>query len=103
MAETSLDLAAATRRLLLQRGLRLEYVTLAWNVVGSGLVLVAAAAARSVALAGFGLDSLIEIVASAVVVWQLKGTDSAREQKALRLIGIAFILLAVYIGAQSTY
>jgi divalent metal cation (Fe/Co/Zn/Cd) transporter len=81
LTETSLDLSAVTRRRLLQRGLRLEYATLAWNVVGSVLVLGAAAAARSVALAGFGLDSLIEIVASAVVVWQLKGTDKGREQK----------------------
>lgn len=85
MTETSLELAAATRRLLLRRGLRLEYATLAWNVVGSVLVLVAAAAARSVALAGFGLDSLIEIVASAVVVWQLKGAHKRRERKALRV------------------
>ena len=89
--------------MLLQRGLRLEYATLAWNVVGSVLVLVAAAAARSVALAGFGLDSLIEIVASAVVVWQLKGSAPARDRKALRLIGVAFVLLALYIGAQSLY
>lgn len=103
MTETSLELSSATRRLLLRRGLQLEYATLAWNVVGSVLVLAAAAAARSVALAGFGLDSLIEILASAVVVWQLKGSDKAREQRALRLIGTAFILLALYIGAQSAY
>lgn len=103
MSETSLELSAGTRRLLLRRGLRLEYATLAWNVVGSVLVLASAAAARSVALAGFGLDSLIEIVASTVVVWQLKGTGKAREQKALRLIGVAFVLLALYIAAQSTY
>jgi divalent metal cation (Fe/Co/Zn/Cd) transporter len=103
MTVTSLELSAVTRRLLLQRGLRLEYTTIAWNVVGSVLVLAAAATARSVALAGFGLDSLIEIVASAVVVWQLKGTDKARERKALRLIGYAFVLLALYIGAQSLY
>ncbi len=103
MTETSLELSAATRRLLLRRGLRLEYATLAWNVVGSVLVLAAAVAARSVALAGFGLDSLIEIVASAVVVWQLNGADKQREQKALRLIGSAFMLLALYIAIQSTY
>jgi manganese efflux pump family protein len=102
MTDTSLELSAATRRLLLRRGLRLEYATLAWNVVGSVLVLVAAAAACSVALAGFGFDSLIEIVASAVVVWQLKGTDKGRERKALRVIGVAFILLALYIAAQSS-
>src|SRR5439155_20066109 len=75
MTDTSIRLSAATRRLLLRRGLRLEYATLVWNVLGSALILAAAAAARSVALAGFGLDSLIEIVASAVVVWQLKGAD----------------------------
>ena len=103
MTSTSLSLSAATRKRLLRRGLRLEYLTLSWNVVGSVLILVAAAAARSVALAGFGLDSLIEIVASAVVIWQLKGTEKARERTALRLIGYAFVLLALYIGAQSLY
>ena len=103
MSETSLKLSAASRRLLLQRGLRLEYATLAWNVVGSVVVLVAAAAARSVALAGFGLDSLIEILASATVVWELKGSARAREEKALSVIGVAFVLLALYIGAQSLY
>src|SRR5439155_16885485 len=87
VTETSLELSALTRRLLLRRGLRLEYATLAWNVVGSVLVLAAAVAALSVALVGFGLDSLIEIVASAVVVGQLKRTDKHREHKALRLIG----------------
>lgn len=89
---------------LRRRGLRLEYATLTWNVVGSALVLVAAVAARSVALAGFGLDSLIEIVASLVVVWQLQEVHAPeRERRALRVIGIAFLLLATYITAQSVY
>ena len=61
---------------LLKRGLYLEYATLGWNIVGVVVVAAAAIAARSVALAGFGLDSLIEIFASVVVVWQLKGADS---------------------------
>jgi len=57
-----------------------------------------------VALAGFGLDSLIKIFASVVVVWQLSGTASqTRERRALKLIGAAFIALAVYVLAQSTY
>ena len=60
-----------TRVQLLRRGLRLEYITLAWNVVGVIVLAAAAIAARSVALAGFGMDSLIEIGASTVVVWQL--------------------------------
>jgi divalent metal cation (Fe/Co/Zn/Cd) transporter len=66
--------------LLLRRGLRLEYATLAWNVFGSGLVLAAAVAARSVALAGFGLDGLIEIAASAVV----SGSSRAATRRAKR-------------------
>jgi divalent metal cation (Fe/Co/Zn/Cd) transporter len=89
---------------LRRRGLRLEYATLGWNVVGSVLVLAAAAVARSVALAGFGLDSVIEIVASLVVVWQLREIDAVdRERRALRIIGVAFLLLACYIAAQSAY
>jgi divalent metal cation (Fe/Co/Zn/Cd) transporter len=88
---------------LLKRGLLLEYLTLGWNVVGVILVILAAYAARSVALAGFGLDSLIEIFASVVVVWQLTGVNRGREALALRLIGIAFIALVLYIVAQLLY
>src|SRR5215469_10926863 len=85
---------------LLKRGLLLEYTTLGWNVVGVVLVLAAAYAARSVALAGFGLDSLIEIFASVVVIWQLTWVNLQRERIALRLIGSAFIALVLYIVAQ---
>ena len=89
---------------LLQRGLWLEYFTLAWNVVGTVVVIIAAIAAHSVALAGFGLDSLIEIGASTVVIWQLKNMHNRqREQRALRLIAISFYALALYILAQSAH
>jgi divalent metal cation (Fe/Co/Zn/Cd) transporter len=81
----------------------LEYVTLSWNVVGVVILAVSAVAARSVALAGFGLDSLIEIGASAVVVWELSGTGQARQRRALRLIACAFAVLALYLGVQSTW
>lgn len=80
----------------------LEYVTLGWNVVGIVVLAFAAVAARSVALAGFGLDSLIEIGASLVVVWELSGTGARRQRHALRLIGIAFGVLAVYLAVQSS-
>lgn len=90
-----------SRARLLQRGLYFEYVTLGWNVVGVVVVAVAAVAARSIALAGFGLDSLIEIFASVVVVWELTGAPKEREERALRLIGAAFFALALYILVQS--
>ena len=86
---------------LLKRGLALEYVTLFWNVVGTAIVVIAAILAGSVALAGFGVDSLIEILASVVVVWQLKGTARDRDHHALRLIGLAFFALAIYMFIQS--
>ncbi len=87
---------------LLRRGLRLEYATLGWNVVGCVVLGLTAIAAGSVALAGFGIDSLIEILASTVVVWQLRGTDtSSRTRPALRVIATAFALLALYIAMQS--
>ena len=76
---------------------------LAWNVVGVIIVGSAAIHADSVALAGFALDSLVEIGASIVVVWQLKGTAENRERPAMRLIGTAFLVLAVYIAAQAIY
>jgi divalent metal cation (Fe/Co/Zn/Cd) transporter len=93
-----------TSNRLRRRGFRLEYATLGWNVAGSAIVLFAAVEARSVALAGFGLDSLIEILASLVVIWQLQDMQAvARERRALRIIGVAFLVLAVYIAGQSAY
>ena len=87
--------------LLLRRGRVLEAVTLGWNVAGIVVLAVAAVAARSVALAGFGLDSLIEIGASTVVLWELSGTGENRQRRALRLIGGAFLVLAAYLAVQS--
>jgi divalent metal cation (Fe/Co/Zn/Cd) transporter len=80
----------------------LEYLTLGWNVVGIVVLAVTAWSARSVALAGFGLDSLIEIGASVVVIWELSGIDEGRQKRALHLIGAAFAALAFYLVVQST-
>ena len=92
-----------TKAALLSRGLLLEYITLGWNVVGVAIVLAAARADGSVALAGFSLDSLIEIFASLVVVWELKNIAQRRQRHTLRLIGVAFLLLSLYIVVQSIY
>ena len=99
---SSLSTDDPQRGALLRRGLRLEYMTLGWNVVGTVVVIGAALSAQSVALAGFGLDSLIEIFASVVVVWQLTGVEG-RERRALRMIGGAFLALAAYILVQAAY
>ena len=91
-----------TKQTLLRRGLALEYITLGWNVIGVIVLAITAIAAGSVALAAFGIDSLIEILASTMVVWQLTGLDTAaRTVPALRVIAVAFAALAAYIAAQS--
>ncbi|MGT2426118.1 cation transporter [Amnibacterium kyonggiense] len=88
---------ALSARQLLRTGYVLEGVTLGWNVVGVALLGVLAIRSGSTALAGFGLDSLIEIGASIVVLWELSGTGAARQRRALRLIAVAFVLLAAYL------
>ena len=95
-------LPASRVAVLLRRGRALEVITLGWNVAGIVVLAVAALGARSVALAGFGLDSLIEIGASTVVLWELSGTGEDRQRRALRLIGVAFAALAAYLAVQST-
>ena len=87
---------------LLSRGRKLEAATLGWNIVGVFVLAFAAVQARSVALAGFALDSLIEIGASTVVLWELADVSQERRRRAMRLIGFAFVGLAVYLGIQST-
>ncbi len=88
------------RVILLRRGQRLEYTTLGWNVVGVVVLAWTALSARSVALAGFGLDSVIEIGASTVVIWELRGTNEGRRHRALQLIGVAFAMVALYLMVQ---
>lgn len=94
--------AETSRAALLRRGFALEYATLAWNVVGVAVLAIAATGSRSVALIGFGLDSLIEIGTSAVVVWELSGKGADRQRRALYLIGWSFTALAFYLAVQST-
>ncbi len=102
MPDSSAGTAAANRARLLRSGRLLEGVTLAWNVVGVVVLASVALQARSVALAGFGLDSLVEIGASAVVLWELADSgQERRERAALRLIRAAFVVLAAYLTVQS--
>jgi hypothetical protein len=71
------------RRVLLARGRRLEIVTLGWNVIGLVVLAFAALQARSIALAGFGLDTLLEIGASAVVLSELADPHQQRHRNML--------------------
>lgn len=87
----------------IRTGLLLEYATLGWNIIGTVVIVIAAVRTGSAAFAGFGLDTLIEIFASTIVVWQLNGVTVQRERTGLRLLSFAFGALSLYVLAQSIY
>jgi divalent metal cation (Fe/Co/Zn/Cd) transporter len=92
-------LTPAERSRLQRRGLQLEWATIVWNL-GEAIITVALGiAAGSLALIGFGGDSLIEVFASAVVVWHVRDLDHldlhGRSRRAMRLIALAFAGLGV--------
>lgn len=93
----------ADRAVLFRRGLRLEYLTIAWNVVEAVVAVGAGIAAGSIALIGFGLDSLIEVFAATVVVWELRDHHGEREARALKLIAWSFFVLAAYVTVEAVW
>jgi hypothetical protein len=100
MSETGQP-TAPERSSLRRRGLLLEYLTIGWNIVEAVVAFFAGIAAGSIALIGFGLDSLIEVFAATVVVWELRGVAEDRERKALRLIAVSFFVLAAYVSVEA--
>jgi divalent metal cation (Fe/Co/Zn/Cd) transporter len=88
---------------LRRRGLWLEYASIAWMVTEAGVAITAGVIASSIALVGFGLDSVIELFSAGIVVWQLRGDDEVRETRAVRLIGVTFFALAAYLAAESIH
>ena len=95
---------------LLSHALRLEALTIAWNVLEAAIAISAGALAGSIALVGFGLDSVIETVAASALYRrlssELRGTPSEeieeQERNALRIVGATFLVLAVYILYEAT-
>lgn len=97
---------AADRTALVARGRRLEYFTIAWNGFEAAVALVSGLLAGSVALVGFGLDSVIETVSAGILLWRLRAeADPLRrehaERTARRLVGTCFLLLAAYVAVGS--
>lgn len=90
-----------------RRGRNWEYATTAWNVMEAAVSVTTGILAASLALVAFGLDSTVEVFASLVVLWHLRGddesTDPARARRAMRLLGIAFGLLGVYLIIDSAH
>ena len=89
-----------------QRGRKLEYLTIVWNAIEGLLAFIFGAVAGSISLVGFGLDSFIEVMSGSALLWRMSvDADVERrdwnERRALRIVGICFLLLAVYVGCES--
>lgn len=97
---------AASRTALVRRGLWLNYLTIGYNTIEAVVALAAGLVAGSVALVGFGVDSVIEVSASIVAQWRLRADlDPARRERveylAVRIIGGTFLALAAYVTYDS--
>lgn len=84
------------RSVSVQRGRRLEYFTIGWNSFEAILAIGTGAFAGSIALIGFGVDSVIEVSSGAILLWRLVSGEH-RERLALKLVGISFLALAAYV------
>jgi cation diffusion facilitator family transporter len=98
------------RPALLRRGLRLEYLTVGWNVLEGVIAIAAGLASGSVALIAFGIDSFVETISGVVLIWRLGaeargGLDEEAvervERRARLLVGVSFMVLAVYVAFES--
>lgn len=83
-----------------KRGRRLEYLTIVWNSLEGIIAIFAGILAGSIALVGFGSDSVIEVSSGAIILWRLVSGEH-RERLALRLVGVSFLALAAYVTFDS--
>ncbi|MFN0008926.1 MAG: cation diffusion facilitator family transporter [Planctomycetota bacterium] len=91
------------------RALRLEHLTVGYNIVEGIIAVIAATAAGSVALLGFGVDSFIESLSGAILIWRLRAESGsstsaaihALDRKAERWVGVSFFVLAAYIAWEA--
>jgi divalent metal cation (Fe/Co/Zn/Cd) transporter len=87
-------------------GRRLEYFTVIWNALEGVVAVGAGVLAGSISLVGFGIDSFIEVISGSVLLWRMSvdanvGDRERNEKRALRIVGLCFLLLAAYIAFES--
>lgn len=108
MSEQVINKGVIERTALIKRGRYLEYFTIGYNSIEGLIALGAGVVASSIALVGFGFDSLIEVTSGAVLLWRLYvDVDEARRERveaiSLRVVGICFIVLALYVIQDSVW
>ena len=88
---------------LVERGRRLEFFTIGWNIIEAIVSIGAGLLAGSIALIGFGVDSLIESASGTVLLWRLRAGEKGeeREQRALKLVGWSLLALAAYVAVDA--
>lgn len=95
-------LTAQRREALGRRAQLLAGTSVAYNAVEAIVAISAGVAAASIALVGFGLDSIVEMGSALVILWQFRHRmPEARERTALRLIALSFFALAAYVAFES--
>jgi divalent metal cation (Fe/Co/Zn/Cd) transporter len=102
MAETTI----LERPIVVQRGRRLEYFTIAWNALEGLVAVVAGIVAGSISLVGFGIDSFIEVLSGSVLLWRMSVDAEVHERvrnekRAVRIVSGYFLALAAYIANES--
>jgi divalent metal cation (Fe/Co/Zn/Cd) transporter len=102
VSEEVVRIGGSDRRELVRRGRHLEYLTIGWNSLEALIAVAAGLVAGSVALVGFGVDSVIEVSSGAALLWRLHLDSPERreraEQVALKLVGVSFLALAAYVA-----
>lgn len=101
-----MDTVIAARPMLLRRARLLEIFTIAWNSLEGIIAIGLGLLAGSIALVGFGIDSVIETSSGVILLWRLQGgrnveQDDAAERRALRLVGASLLALGVYVAGDA--
>jgi divalent metal cation (Fe/Co/Zn/Cd) transporter len=106
MNHEPVHIAVGDRAGLIKRGRRLEYFTIGYNSLEGLVAIISGLIAGSIALVGFGFDSLIEVTSGLALLWRLNAdVDEAKREQveaiALRIVGVLFLALAVYVSYES--
>jgi divalent metal cation (Fe/Co/Zn/Cd) transporter len=91
-----------SRARLVRRARQLAWGGIGWHVIEASVAVAAGVVAGSVALVGFGADSLIEAMAGFVVLWRLASAHAMSERRAQQLIAISFYVLSAYVAVEAT-
>lgn len=100
----TLQLAPTEHERLVRRARLLAWAGNAWHLIEFAIAVVAGIAASSIALIGFGFDSLIESLAAFTIIWRFGGARAhlaSSERRAQQLIALSYVALAAYVGVES--